>query len=520
MEALTPQVLISLVLFLFTIFIYYAWNAARPKPATPPSPPALPVIGHLHLLTDMPHHTFADLSNSLGPLIYLRLGQVPTIVIHSAHLAKLVLRTHDHAFANRPQLISAQYLSFGCSDVTFSSYGAYWRQARKICVTELLSAKRVHSFRLVRKEEVDRLLDAVLTSSGKEVDMSQMLFCLANDVLCKVAFGRRFMAEKDGKGKNLASVLMETQALFAGFCLGDFFPKWEWVNSMSGYRKRLLKNLKDLKEVCDEIIEEHLKKKKKKNGTENADDDDDYNEKEDFVDVLLRVQKREDLEVPITDDNLKALVLDMFVAGTDTSSATLEWVFTELARHPRVMKKAQEEVRMIASGNGKVDESDLQHLHYMKAVIKETMRLHPPVPLLVPRESMEKCALDGYEIPAKTRVLINTYAIGRDPKSWENPLDYDPERFMEDDIDFKDQDFRFLPFGGGRRGCPGYSFGLATIEITLARLLYHFDWALPHGVEADDVDLSEVFGLATRKKTALVLVPTANKDFQFRGHDF
>lgn len=207
----------------------------------------------------------------------------------------------------------------------------------------------------------------------------------------------------------------------------------------------------------------------------------------------------------------------MFVAGTDTSAATLEWTMTELARHPAVMKKAQEEVRNIAVSRGTVEESDLQHLHYMKAVIKETMRLRPPVPLLVPRESMEKCNLDGYEIPAKTRVLINTYAIGRDPKSWENPLEFNPERFTDNNIEVKDSDFRFLPFGGGRRGCPGFSFALATVEIALARLLYHFDWSLPKGVGADDMDLSEIFGLATRKKTPIVLVPTANKHYEFKG---
>ena len=201
----------------------------------------------------------------------------------------------------------------------------------------------------------------------------------------------------------------------------------------------------------------------------------------------------------------------MFVAGTDTTAATLEWTMTELARHPEVMKKAQGEVRSIAGKTRKVEESHLQHLHYLKAVIKETMRLHPSVPLLVPRESMDECILDGYKIPAKTRVLINTYAIGRDPNSWENPLEYDPKRFEDANIDVKDQDFRFLPFGGGRRGCPGYTFGLASVEIALARLLFHFDWALPQGVGTDDVDLSEIFGLATRKRTPLVLVPTVNK---------
>ena len=210
---------------------------------------------------------------------------------------------------------------------------------------------------------------------------------------------------------------------------------------------------------------------------------------------------------------------DMFVAGTDTTSAVLEWTMTQLIRHPNVMRKAQDEIRKVASCAGKVDESHLQHLHYMRSVVKETMRLNPPVPLLVPRESMEDCILDGYYIPAKTRVLINTYAIGRDPKSWENPLEFDPERFKDHTMDAKDQDFKFLPFGGGRRGCPGYSFGLATIELALARLLYHFDWALPKGVGVDDVDLDEIFGLAIRKKTPLILVPTANKEYEFKNID-
>ncbi|XP_055959801.1 tryptamine 5-hydroxylase-like [Mercurialis annua] len=133
--------------------------------------------------------------------------------------------------------------------------------------------------------------------------------------------------------------------------------------------------------------------------------------------------------------------------------------------------------------------------------------------------SAEKCVLDGYEIPAKTRVLINSYAVRKELESWENPTDYNPDRFVEVDIDFKDQDFRFLPFRGGRRGCPSYSFGLATNEITLARLLYYFDWELPHGDEADNVDLSETFGLATRKKTALVIVPIIYKDCQLSGND-
>lgn len=208
----------------------------------------------------------------------------------------------------------------------------------------------------------------------------------------------------------------------------------------------------------------------------------------------------------------------MFVAGTDTSSATMEWTMTELAKHPEIMKKAQNEVRQIAGNKGKVDETDLQNLNYLRSVIKETMRIHPPVPLLVPRESMEECILDGYYIPARTRVLINTFAIGRNPESWENPMEFNPERFANDEIDFKGQDFKFLPFGGGRRGCPGYSFGLATVQISLARLLFHFDWSLPNGIGNGDLDLSETFGLAIRKKVALKLIPTISLEHPLEGN--
>ncbi|GMN49108.1 hypothetical protein TIFTF001_018269 [Ficus carica] len=177
---------------------------------------------------------------------------------------------------------------------------------------------------------------------------------------------------------------MEAQALFGGFCAGDFYPGWEYlVDRVSGFRRRLERSLEDMTNICDEIIKEHVDR-----STDSRE--------EDFVDVLFRAQRREDLEVPITDDNLKALVMvmllllnrhelpDMFVVETDTTSAVLEWTLTELVRHPEMMKKAQEEVRKIACSAGTVDKSHHRHFHYMKAVVKETMGLHPPVPLLVP----------------------------------------------------------------------------------------------------------------------------------------
>ncbi|KAK6930893.1 Cytochrome P450 [Dillenia turbinata] len=268
---------LSLAFLLVLATVVLSWHRrhhrSKSSPVTlPPSPPKLPLVGHLHLVTDMPHHDFARLARKLGPIFYLRLGRVPTIVISSAQLAREVLKTHDHVFANRPQLISTQYISFGCSD------------ARKICVVELLSAKRVNSFQLIRLEETNRLLNSLATRSGSEVNISGLLLELANDVLCRVAFGRRFEAKS-----RLGEVLVESQELFAGFSLGDFYPEWGWVSTLTGYRRRLERNLKDLKEVCDEIIREHMNEKKSF---------EEEVEKGDFLDVLMRVQRRVDLENP------------------------------------------------------------------------------------------------------------------------------------------------------------------------------------------------------------------------------
>ncbi|KAK9090216.1 hypothetical protein Sjap_023393 [Stephania japonica] len=462
----------------------------------------LPIVGHLHhilLSPSPPHHTLAQLSGLHGPLLHLRLGQVPTVLLSSPRLARLALKSPlDHHLSSRPRLLSSHHLSFSSSDLTFSPSGPYWRQARRLCLSHLLSPQKLPQFQQLRLRQVDRMLSAILrtaslaaeadTDTDTDMDMSAVFLELANDVLCRVAFGRRFAA-----GGRLAEVLEETQRLFGGFCVGDFYPGMEWVGWVTGLRWRLWRNLRDLRTVCDEIINQHLHK------GDDVGDVGGEHAQEDFLDVLLR---------------------DMFVAGTDTTATTLEWAMTELVRHPTILAKAQAEVRsMVTTTNTTTPQvSDLHHLKYMKAIIKETFRLHPPAPLLVPRESISECTIEGFKIPPKTRILINAYAIGRDPETWVEPLEFKPERFKgNENIDVKGNEFELIPFGGGRRGCPGYSFGLATIEIALARLLCHFDWSLVDGVKPEDVDMSEIFGLATRKKVPLVLVPRVNKEFEWKG---
>ena len=200
----------------------------------------------------------------------------------------------------------------------------------------------------------------------------------------------------------------------------------------------------------------------------------------------------------------------MFVGGTDTTTTTIEWMMAELLKHPNIMKKVQEEVRNVVGKKSKVDVDDINKMDYLKCVIKETFRLHPAVPLLLPRETSANIKLGGYDVPSDVTVFINVWAIQRDPNWWEKPEEFIPERFENSSVDFKGQDFQFIPFGFGRRGCPGISFGVASIEYVIANLLYRFDWKLPDGEIAENLDMTELYGLTVVKKVPLHVLPVSH----------
>ncbi|XLT48831.1 phenylacetaldehyde oxime monooxygenase CYP71AN24-like [Arachis hypogaea] len=203
-------------------------------------------------------------------------------------------------------------------------------------------------------------------------------------------------------------------------------------------------------------------------------------------------------------------IIDLLVAGGDTVSSIIEWAFAELANNPKVMKKVQEEVRRIVGGKSMIEENDINQMKYMKCVIKEALRLHPPGPLLIPRETVNSVEIKGYHIPKKVTVYINLYAIHRDPKLWDNAEEFIPERFEgNQQVDYKVKDFQLIPFGIGRRGCPGISFGVASVEYMMANLLYWFDWKVPNNNNNGAlIDMSEMSGLNVTKKQPLYLKPT------------
>ena len=198
----------------------------------------------------------------------------------------------------------------------------------------------------------------------------------------------------------------------------------------------------------------------------------------------------------------------MFAAGSDTTYTVLEWAMTELLRHPQVMRRLQNEVRGIAQDKYLITEDDLNNMLYLKTVIKETLRLHPPIPLLVPRESTRAAKIMGYDIAAGTQVITNVWAIGRDPMLWDDAEEFRPERFLNSSVDFRGQDFELIPFGAGRRGCPGTLFAAMAIELVLANIVRRFDWEIGDGGRGVDLNMTESSGLTTHREVPLLAVAT------------
>uniref|UniRef100_A0A2C9W7G6 Cytochrome P450 n=1 Tax=Manihot esculenta TaxID=3983 RepID=A0A2C9W7G6_MANES len=466
----------------------------RAKPSSqklPPGPWKLPVIGNMHQLLDsLPHRSLARLAMKYGPLMHLKLGEVSTVVVSSPDIAKQILKTHDIDFAQRSSFLAPEIITYDCTDIVFSPYGGYWRQLRKICMVELLSTKRVQSFRWIREEEVENLIKTISSHEGSPINVSDLIFSLTYGMVSRAAFGKKYKDQEQ-----FMKVIKKVFELASGFSVADMYPSIKLLQKVTGLRPKLEK----LHGIADRILGNIIKEHRNKNGNEME---------EDTVDVLLKLQEHADLEFPISDKIIKTVILDLFSAGSDTSSATMEWAISEMLRNPRILRRAQTEVRDLFRDKGKVDEDGLHELKFLNCIIKETLRLHPPVPL-IPRESRTNVEINGYNIPVKTKVTINAWAIGRDPKYWTKAEKFYPERFLDSSINYKGTDFEFIPFGSGRRICPGMAFAMANIELPLAQLLYHFDWKLPKGMKNEDLDMTEDYGLTSRRKRHLFVVPTS-----------
>ncbi|KAF7806019.1 cytochrome P450 71A26-like [Senna tora] len=487
-------------LFIIIISPIFQWyfkirsNAITTIP--PPSPPKFPIIGNLHQLGLYPHRSLQSLAQKYGPLMLLHLGKVPVLVVSSADAAREIMKTHDLVFASRPKIKMFETLLYGYKDVASAPYGEYWRQIRSVSVLHLLSNRRVQSLRGVREEETAISMEKIRGASNMCVNLSELFCTVTNDVVCRTALGRRY-----GSGEGFKELLREFTEVIGGFVVGDYIGWLDWVGAVSGLYGRAESVAKEFDRFLDQVVQEHIDR----SGSSDSSGEGNY----DFVDVLLWIQRTNSIGFPIDTAVIKALILDMFAAGTDTTATVLEWAMTELIKHPNTMKKLQDEAQSIAGEHGAhITEEHIGHMPFLRAVLKETLRLHPPIPLLFPRESMQDMKLKGYDIKAGTRVIVNAWAIGRDPAYWDNPQEFEPERFLNSSVDYKGHDFQLIPFGAGRRGCPGIQFAMAINELVLANLVHQFDWTLPkHGEAAREaLDMSETVGLTMHRKIPLVLV--------------
>ncbi|KAK8545584.1 hypothetical protein V6N12_026415 [Hibiscus sabdariffa] len=466
----------------------------------PPGPWKLPIIGNLHQLVkfgSLPHQILRDLADQYGPLMHLQLGEIHTVVVSSAEMAKEVMITHGIVFAGRPYVAVLDIVTYGSRDIAMAPYGNYWRQVRKICTVELLTAKRVQSFESIRQEEVSALVEFIASNQGSPINLSKQIFSLTYKIASRAAFG-----ETCNDHESYLRLVDKITKLGSGFRLADMFPSIRVLEHISGLKQKTRALFLKCDGILEGIINEHRTRLESgRNGEEEA--------KEDLVTVLLKIQQQNSPEFSLADEEIKAIIFDIFSAGGETSSTTVEWAMSEMVRNPRVLKKAQNEIRQICHGKGGVDEASLREVKYLPLVIKETLRLHTPFPLLLPRESREDCEINGYHVPFKTKVIINAWAIGRDPKYWDEPDKFYPERFLNSSIDFKGTDLEYIPFGAGRRMCPGMSFALPNVELPLAKFLFHFDWELPDGINNQDLDMAEAFGVTMSRKNALTLIATA-----------
>ncbi|KAF2324462.1 hypothetical protein GH714_014467 [Hevea brasiliensis] len=463
-------------------------------PNWPPSPPRRP---------QPPHIVLGNMADKYGPVFTMKMGVYRALVVSNWEIAKECLTINDQAFANRPKILAVDLLAYDRAMFGFSQYGTYWRQSRKIATHELLSNHRLEKLRHVRESEVGTALKELFKLWEKKknnsntvlVEMKRWLADISLNVILRIIFGQSvgYMTANEGENKRLREALRDFFDLSGRFVAADAIPFLRWLD-IGGYERAMKKTAKDLDLVVEGWLKEH--KEKKASGVKNGE--------EDFMDLMLDILD-DDAEWVLDRDSdtvNKAMCLGLTLTASDTTAVTLTWALSLLINHPDVLKKAQHELDINVGKERPVHEYDMNNLVYLKAIIKETLRLYPAGPLSVPHESMEDCTVAGYHIPAGTRLLVNLTKIHRDPRVWSNPSEFQPERFLtiHKDYDVRGQNFEFIPFSNGRRMCPGVSFALQVLQLTLATLLQGFDIENP---TSEPLDMSESIGLTNLRATPL-----------------
>ncbi|KAK1412894.1 hypothetical protein QVD17_34482 [Tagetes erecta] len=475
------------------------YKSSRVKSHLPPAPFRLPIIGHLHLLSPILHQSFHKLSTQHGPLFRFFLGSTPCVVVSSPEVAKEILKTHENAFLDRPHNSLVEYFAYGGESFIFAHYGPYWKFLKKTIMSELLNTKKLELLSPVRHDEVNHFITYLSQKAkeGKCVELEGHLMKLASNILSRVSMSKRF-SDEEGESGRFVKIITEIAETIGKFNLSDHI--WFCKNlDLQGFGKISKDVHCRYDALLEDIIKEHEVARKEDTGVK------------DLLNILLEISKDESMDIKLTRENIKAFIREILGAGTDTSALSIEWALAELINHPDVMKKAVEEIDRFVGKNRLLQESDIPNLPYLQAIVKESLRLHPAGPLIL-RLSTQDCTVCGYHIPANTTILINAWSLGRDSTHWENPLEFNPERFERKQLDVRGQHFNLLPFGTGKRMCPGASLGLLTIHVTLGTMIQCFEWKAGENGNLSSVDMEEGVGFTLPRANPLVCVPVARLD--------
>ncbi|KAL4180380.1 hypothetical protein AMTRI_Chr13g124940 [Amborella trichopoda] len=496
------QVLLAMVVIFFVHRLLIVSGKKKLKNEAPEPKGKWPVLGHLPLLAGsaLPHRTLAALAEKYGPVLTLRLGSRLTLVVSSWEFAKECFTTNDRVFATRPDNPASEHLAYNKAMLGFAPYGPYWRESRKIATLELFSARRLELLKHVRVSEVDMCVGELYNQWSLDrkdgnitVDMKQKLEDLTLNVVTRMVAGKRYygtgVGVEGGEARRFQQLIEELFRLAATFDITDSLPFLRWAG-IGGYKREMVRVSSELGETFERWAED--KKQQKSAGN-------------DFLDVLVATVKEGTFPTDHTPNTIiKGIAVNIIMAGTDTSAATMTWALAALVNTRHVLEKVQAELDVHVGRDRMVEEADIKHLTYLNAVVKEIMRLYPAGPLLVPHEAMEDCTVGGFKVRAGTRLLVNAWKIHRDPRVWEDAEEFKPERFLttKADVDVYGKHFEYIPFGAGRRSCPGLSLALHVMHLTLARLLQAFEWGTQTG---EKVDMGENFGLTLRKDGPLEL---------------
>ncbi|CAM8924757.1 unnamed protein product [Rhodiola kirilowii] len=499
--AASPIFVFFLTLLLLKWYLYLHFkDYPSSKQSQPPSPPRVPILGNLHQVGLYPHRSFESLAKRYGPLMLFHWGRAPVFIVSSAKVAEDILKTHDLGFSNRLESIISRKVMYDTNDLIMARHGEYWKLVRGLCATQLMSSARVQSQQRVRDEETTLMVERIKRFESSPFNLNTEIQKVSIDVMCRAAFGRKVDGEEATNQRQFDKILKELNGLLGVFNIEEYVPWLGWINYFNGLNMRIERGCHDIDQFLEKIVNGQLEREHDHHGRIGVE--------KLLLDVLLDAQNDDGSK--ITRASVKGILLDMFGGGIDSTYAAMEWTMTELLRHPEMLEKVQREVREIVGDKKQISIHDLNKMSYLKASIKEALRLHPPFPVIPRVSGAEAVDVQGYTIPPKTRILINIWAIGRDSASWVNPNEFKPERFLLD----SDQvyGFNWMPFGGGRRGCPGVSFGTVLVEHVLACLLLNFNWSLPEGATSADINIDEFVTMVLHRMHPLVVVATPHNN--------